>query len=67
MPRLLRGWILIHLQRNLGAIGEAAHRVHKTDVLVFLDEAEHVPALVTAEAMEDLFVRIDVELGISLL
>ena len=63
VPRFLRGGVLIHLQRDLGAIRETAHGIHETDVLVFLDEGEDITAFVTTEAMKDLLVRIDVEAG----
>ena len=61
MPRFLRAGRVLKFQRNFRALREPAHGVHEADVLVFLDEGEHVAALVAAEAMEDLLVRIDVE------
>ena len=63
VTRFLSAGALIHLQRNLCAFGEPSHGIHEADVLVFLDECEHVAAFVTAEAMEDLFVWLDVEAG----
>ena len=63
MPRFLRAGRVFKFERDFRALGEAAHGVHETDILVIFDEGENVAALVTAEAMEDLLVRIDVEAG----
>ena len=63
MPRFLRAGRVLKFQRNLCALGQPPHGVHEADVLVILDEGEHVAALVAAEAMENLLVRIDVEAG----
>ena len=63
MARFLRAGRVFKFQRNLRALGQPAHGVHEADVFVFLDEGEHVAALVAAEAVEDLLVRIDVEAG----
>ena len=67
MPRLLLAGVLFILQRDLGPVGQPPHRLREINVLVFLDEGEHVAALVAAEAMEDLAVGIDVEAGALLL
>src|SRR6266571_5278692 len=54
---LLRAWVFGKLERNAGALGQPMHRFGKTDVFVFLDERENVTALVTAEAMKNLPMR----------
>ena len=61
MARLLFAGVVVEFERNFRALGQPAHGVHEADVLVFLDEGEHVAALVAAEAVENLLVRIDVE------
>src|ERR1035441_10097585 len=63
MPRLLLAGALLILQRNLGPVGHPPHRLREINVLVLLDECEHVAALVAAEAMEYLAVGVDVETG----
>src|ERR1035437_4943477 len=63
MPRLLLAGILLEFQRYLRPVGQPPYRLGEVYVLEFLDEAEHVPALVAAEAMENLAVGIDVEAG----
>ena len=55
--------VVFKFQRNFRAFGQPAHGVHEADVFVFLDEGEDVAALVAAEAVENLLVRIDVEAG----
>lgn len=67
MAGFLGGGVILELEWNLGALGEAADGVHEADVFVFFDEGEDIAALVAAEAMENLFVRIDVEAGRFLL
>ena len=61
VARLLFAGVLVEFEGNFGAFGEPADGVHEADVFVFLDEGEHVAALVAAEAVENLPVRIDVE------
>jgi hypothetical protein len=63
MARLLFAGAGVLLQRNFRTVREASHRVHETDVFVFADESKNVTAFVTAEAVENLAVRIDVETG----
>ena len=63
MARLLFAGVLVEFQGNFGAFGQPADGVHEPDVFVFLDEGENVAALVAAEAVENLFMRIDVEAG----
>ena len=63
MARLLFDGGLVEFQGDLRAFGQPADGVHEPDVFVFLDEGEHVAALVAAEAVENLFMRIDVEAG----
>ena len=59
--RLLGAGVVLVLQRDPGALGEAGERLDEGDVLVVLDEAEDVAALVAAEAMEDLLRGVHVE------
>src|SRR5208282_4278311 len=54
VARLLFAGGLIEFQRNFRALGQPADGVHKPDVFVFLDEGEHVAALVAAEAVKNL-------------
>src|ERR1700722_18027345 len=61
MAALLLGGIVVHLQRDFGALSQPPHSIRKFDVLVFLDECENIAAFVAAEAMENLLLRIDVE------
>jgi len=61
MPRLLLPRVLLILERNFRPVRQPAHRLREVNVLVFLDEGEHVAALMTAEAMEDLAMGVDVE------
>ncbi len=63
MARLLFAGGLIEFEGNFGAFSQPADGVHEADVFVFLDEGEHVAALVAAEAVKNLFMRIDVEAG----
>ena len=63
VARLLFAGGLVEFEGNFGAFGQPADGVHEPDVFVFLDEGEHVAALVAAEAVENLFMRIDVEAG----
>src|SRR4051794_23554663 len=51
------------LQRYFCTIGQAAESFDKVDALVFHHEFEDVSAFVTAEAMEDLALGVDVETG----
>src|SRR5881394_442881 len=59
--RLLVLGVAIVFQRNPRPFGQTTDRFGKRKTLVFLDPAENVPSLVTAEAMKNLEVRIDVE------
>jgi len=61
MAGLLFGGIVVEIQRNFRALGEPAHCVNEADAFVFLDECEHVAAFVTAKAMKNLLMCIDVE------
>jgi hypothetical protein len=63
MTRFLVMRVSIVFERNTGAIRQPPQDFRKTDVLVFLNKGEDITALVTAEAMEDLFVRTDVKTG----
>ena len=58
---LLLPRVFFKLQRQVRPFGQPPHGFGEGDVFVFLDEREHVAALVTAEAMKDLSMRIDVE------
>ena len=51
----------LELKRNAGALGEAAHRLHKREIFVFADEGENIPPFMAPETIEDLAMRVDVE------
>lgn len=55
--------VVLELEHDARALGEAADGFDEGEVFVFLDEGEHVAALVAAEAVEDLAPRVDVEAG----
>ena len=61
MARLLFTRRIFKFQRDARALRQPPHRIHELNILDFLDEVEHVPALATAETMENLALRIDVE------
>src|SRR4051812_8528668 len=61
MPRLLIAAAPLILQRDLCAISQAFERLREIHAFILHDEGEDVPALLTAEAFEDLEVWIDVE------
>ena len=65
--RLLGPRIVLRLEGDARALGEPGEGLDKGEVLVVLHEAEHVPALVAAEAVEDLLARVHVEAGRLLL
>ena len=48
------GRIIVHLQRNSRAFGQAPNSVHEVQVFVLFNESEHIPTLPAAEATEDL-------------
>jgi hypothetical protein len=67
LPLDLEAFIVNHLwQRHSDSVSDKLYRIAKPDTFNFLHEIENVTALVTAEAMEDLPVRIDVEARSSL-
>src|SRR5262249_32734336 len=53
--------LLVEFEDDVGALSQAPHRFDKGNILVFLNELEHVATLVTAEAMENLPVGIDMK------
>ena len=55
--------LLLQFKRYPCPLRQPPNRVGKVQVLVFLDKGEDVAAFVAAEAMENLFVRVDVEAG----
>src|SRR5437868_2540436 len=63
MARLLLGPALLVLERDFRPLSQPPNRFRKIDAFVFFDEGEYVPAFMTAEAMENLALRIDVEAG----
>src|SRR5438128_2730082 len=67
MPDLLLAGLVVELQRDMGAFGQAPHCIHERNIFVILHEAEHVAPFVTPEAVKNLPVRIDVEAGALLL
>jgi hypothetical protein len=61
VARELFSRILFVIERNFRAISQTFDRVWKSDVLVLLDERKDIAALVAAETMKNLTVRIDIE------
>src|SRR5204862_5680909 len=58
---LLRARVFFEFERDAGPFGQSMHRFGKTDALEFLNEREYVTALVTAEAMKNLTLGMDVK------
>jgi len=56
---LLGARALLELERDPCPLGQAPHRFEEREVLVVLYERENVAALVAAEAMENLALRVD--------
>ena len=61
MAGLLLAGALVKFDGYFCTVGKAADRINEADVFVFFDKCEHITALVAAEAMKNLAVRIDVE------
>ena len=61
VTRLMLARLLVEFERDIRAVSEPADGLDKTDVFVFLNEGEHVAALVAAETVKDLPMRTDVE------
>ncbi len=55
--------LLLEVEGDVRAFGEAADGVGEIDALVFFDKGEDVAAFVAAEAVENLLVGVDVEAG----
>ena len=61
VARFFRFRILLKLQHDACALGQPFHGLHEINVLIFLNELEHVTPGVAAEAVINLPLRIDIE------
>ncbi len=59
--RFFRFRILLKLQHDAGPLGQSFHGLHEINVLIFLNELEHVTPGVATEAVINLPLRIDIE------